>query len=115
MAKTMSFLTIGVWAAMAGSVGAIGYVLHRPLVVAPPAFCGPPVEFPVAMARAEPSPTPAPRIIELEAIIIRATAPKPRLRALPAPPPIRELSEVSCGSWQALQQGPQTQEVRNCD
>jgi hypothetical protein len=116
MSKTITFLTLSVWAAALGSAALLGYAIHRPLVVPSTLHEALGLSWAVvALAGPRQTPEPKPRNIQLAAVIIRAEPPNAGFRALPEAPPVRELFEMRCGAWRGLVQGGETQEVRSCE
>jgi hypothetical protein len=104
-----ALLAVSLWAVGLGSAAALAVAVRRPHVaVAVPAV----IPIDRAPSLVDPPPPP-PRLavetrIEVAPIVVSGT--EPRRRTLP-----RDSSEMRCGPWEGLLQGPQTAEVRRCD
>ena len=107
--KKSALLAVSLWAVGLGSAAALAVAVRRPHVAA-----AVPVVVPIDRVPSLVDPPPPPPRLAVETRIevapLVVTRAEPRRRALP-----REFSEMRCGPWEALLQGPRTAEVRRCD
>jgi hypothetical protein len=104
------------------SAASLAYAVHRPLVAPTQNFAteevvlsSAPVDTRIARP---PQQTEETRVVQLAPIEIVGRAVELRPKAIAAPRDLaapRQLQEMRCTNWRALQDGPETQRVRICE